>query len=251
MDKAATLGGPVRVSSTDWLKLVGIAAFLIDHIGLFFIDDADLFRTIGRLAAPIFFFFIGFARSRQIPLAWIVFGLALTSLDAWLDDFDSLSFNILLNFALARLVLRGVDIYASSPLRLAAVAVIALALIPWTDVIEYGAEGWLWTLFGFAQRRWRDGDTRFEWARFGFAAVAAGTYVIVETGYHELSGIDETALYALIVSLTAWLLLFERRISPVQPPHLMVAPILFASRYSLIIYAFSLFAMQVIAHVIE
>jgi len=46
---------PVLLTSTDWLKLVGIAAFLIDHAGLFFIESDDWWRMAGRIAAPIFY----------------------------------------------------------------------------------------------------------------------------------------------------------------------------------------------------
>lgn len=252
MQQAAIPAEPVRVSSTDWLKLVGIAAFILDHIGFFFIEDADWFRIAGRVAAPIFFFFIGFARSRAVPLSWIVLGVGLSALDSWLDDFDSVTVNILLNFALARLMLRAVDRFAGSPLRLAAVAAFAIVLVPWTaEFIEYGTEGWLWTLFGFAQRRWRDGDAAFAGARFAFASLAAGVYAYVEIGYHELSGDEGIALIACILVLAGFLLSFQRRPSAVQPPAFFSAPVRFVSRYSLEIYALSLVAMQVVADVIE
>ena len=39
---------------TDLLKLVAIAAMLIDHIGGAFFPEAGVFRWIGRLAFPIF-----------------------------------------------------------------------------------------------------------------------------------------------------------------------------------------------------
>lgn len=39
---------------TDLLKLIAIAAMLIDHIGGAFFPEAGVFRWIGRLAFPIF-----------------------------------------------------------------------------------------------------------------------------------------------------------------------------------------------------
>ena len=39
---------------TDLLKLIAIAAMLIDHIGGAFFPEVGVFRWIGRLAFPIF-----------------------------------------------------------------------------------------------------------------------------------------------------------------------------------------------------
>lgn len=252
MQQVATSEQPVRVSSTDWLKLVGIAAFILDHIGLFFIEDAELFRIAGRVAAPIFFFLIGFARSRQVPLSWIVLGVALTALDVWIDGADEFSLNILLNFAAVRLALRVIDYHAATPLRLAIIAGLCVFAIPTAGLVfEYGAEGWLWALFGFAQRRFRDGDMQFKWLRFGFAALAIAIYAAVEIEDHEFEDGEEIALVAALIALGGLLLLFQRRTSPLQPPAFLMRPVQIVSRYSLEIYAFSLFVMQVIAHVIE
>src|SRR3954451_20378841 len=53
------------VTTTDLWKLVGLVLVLIDHWGLLFADDPS-WRVVGRAAAPIFFFFIGLARTRQL-----------------------------------------------------------------------------------------------------------------------------------------------------------------------------------------
>ncbi len=251
MDRVASSHAPIRVSSTDWLKIAGVVAFIADHIGLYFVDDPDLLRTIGRLAAPIFFFFIGFARSRDIPLSWIVIGSLLTFADFWSDPDEDVVLNILINFAFVRFGLRIVDAYASGPLGLAGVALICVAALPFAgSIIEYGAEGWLWALVGYAQRSWRDGDARFYWARLGFAALAAGVYAYTEILDHELSAGHDISLIAALVSLACLLLLFQRRPSPVQPPAFMVPAVQFVSRYSLEIYALSVVGMQVVANVI-
>ena len=76
---------PIRVSSTDWFKILGIAAFLIDHAGLFFFPDDDVWRVFGRVAAPIFFFFLGFAHSRSFPVSWLVWGVLLTGMEWWIE----------------------------------------------------------------------------------------------------------------------------------------------------------------------
>lgn len=241
---------PIRVTSTDWLKLVGITAFLIDHYGLFFVLDDEWWRIVGRVAAPIFFFFIGFAKSRSIPTSWIVWGLILTGADWWIaGDF---TLNILLNFALIRFALRWVDQVAATPLKLGAVAAASLALLPFAaQFFEYGAEGWLWAWFGFAQRAWRNGDVGFAKARFAFAFVAAFTYAFVEIEEADFEGIEAVGLALITLGLTLALLAFKRTISAIQPPALIAPIIVWISQYSLEIYAISLFLMQDIFYVFQ
>lgn len=241
---------PVRVSSTDWFKLVGIAAFLIDHYGLFFVLDDTWWRIIGHIAAPIFFFFIGFARARAVPASWIIWGLVLTGINWWIDD--DLTLNILLNFALMRFALRFIDRVASTPLRLGVFAVVSVLVLPvFGEFFDYGAQGWLWGLFGYAQRTWRDGDLAFAKARFIFAFIAAFIYAFVEIETYDLEGLDAFGLSAIILVLTLALLRFDRNVSALQPPATLAPIIVWLSRYSLEIYAISLFLMQDIFYVFQ
>lgn len=243
---------PVRVTSTDWLKLVGIAAFLIDHVGLFFIDDDEWWRILGRIAAPLFFFLIGFARSRHVPVSWIVWGLILTGIDWWIDgDF---TLNILLNFAFIRLALRILDKAgpSPSPWLLGALVLFSIVMLPFADVVfEYGAQGWLWALFGFTQRAWRDGQTQFEKPRFAFAFIAAFAYTFGEIEWHDFEGLAAVICALVILGLTIALLRFDRTISAWQPPALLAPVIVWLSYYSLEIYAISLFLMQDIFYVFQ
>jgi hypothetical protein len=243
---------PVRVSSTDWLKLVGIAAFLIDHTGLFFIEDDEWWRILGRIAAPIFFFLIGFARSRNIPLSWMVWGVILTGIDWWMDgDF---TLNILLNFAFIRLALRLLDKAEHKSLLwfLGAAALFSILMMPFADfVFEYGAQGWLWALFGYAQRAWRDGYAAFEKMRFALAFIAGLTYAFVEIEWHDFEGLEAVGCALVVLGLTLALVRFDRSVSTLQPPRALAPFVVWLSRYSLEIYAISLFLMQDIFYVFQ
>ena len=73
---------PEAVDNTDWLKTVAIILVSIDHIGYFFIANDQWWSTFGRLAAPVFFFLLGFSQSRKVPLKWIWLGIFLTLLDS-------------------------------------------------------------------------------------------------------------------------------------------------------------------------
>src|SRR4051812_49904540 len=88
------------VTTTDLWKLVCLLQVLIDHWGV-----------LGRAAAPIFFFFIGLARTRRVPWSWVVLGLVLTAVDSWTSGtgLGKINLNILINFAFFRLLLPEVE----------------------------------------------------------------------------------------------------------------------------------------------
>ena len=98
------------VTTTDLWKLVGLFLVLIDHWGLLFADDPS-WRVVGRAAAPIFFFFIGLARTRQVPWSWVILGLGLTAIESWTSGtgLGKINLNILINFAYVRLLLPEVE----------------------------------------------------------------------------------------------------------------------------------------------
>ena len=150
------------VDNADWLKTVAIIAVAVGHIGHFFIRDDQWWSVFGRLAAPTFFFLIGYARARSVPFYWIWLGIILTVLESLNADWNWVSPNILLSFAL----LRAVRPYALAFLQrygwiaLAILVCALIGLVPVTGkVADYGAGGWLWALFGLCQRIYVDGTS--------------------------------------------------------------------------------------------
>ncbi len=244
------------VGTTDVLKCVGVVALLVDHYGLFFSPDELWWRVAGRVAAPVFFFLIGYARPHPVPRAWIAFGIALTALDAFTsydaeDGFNDVSLNILLNFALLRAaVLPFVERHVlRRPLALAAfVAACVILMSPSGLVLEYGTEGWLFALFGLAHRAVRDGEGALAPTRTALALVAALAYTLREVRDYALDAGQSAILAGLMLALTAALLAFRRLALPAQPPEPAAALLRFCGRYSLEIYAVTLFAMQFLAY---
>ena len=57
---------PPAVDKTDWLKAAAIVLVSADHFGYFFMEDDLWWSAFGRLAAPIFFFLLGFAQARTV-----------------------------------------------------------------------------------------------------------------------------------------------------------------------------------------
>ncbi len=68
--------------SAFYLKIIAVAAMLVDHIGMIFFDNLFIFRAIGRISFPIFAFLIsvGFTHTSDIKKYLLrLFALALLS----------------------------------------------------------------------------------------------------------------------------------------------------------------------------
>ena len=148
------------VDNTDWLKTAAIILVTVDHFGYFFIRDDRWWSVFGRLAAPTFFFLIGYAHTRRVPFHWIWLGVVLTLLNSWNAGWTWVAPNILLSFALIRFARPYVQTllqrhgWAAFALLVAALfAVLPIA----GKIVDYGSEGWLWALFGLCQRMYVDG----------------------------------------------------------------------------------------------
>src|SRR6478735_6738629 len=146
---------PRPVDNADWLKTVAIISVSVGHFGFFFMEDDRWWSVVGRLAAPTFFFLLGYAQTRTVPLRWIWLGVMLTLLESWNAKWTWVAPNILLSLAL----IRGARPYAQILLHRHGWAAFAflvsalLAVLPIAgNLVDYGSEGWLWSLFGLCQR---------------------------------------------------------------------------------------------------
>jgi TraX protein len=237
------------VTTTDMLKFVGVATLLVDHYGLFYHPDENAWRLVGRTAAPIFFFLIGFARTRSVPWTWLAFGAAITVMSAFTyGGWRNATVNILFNFALLRVaVLPLVERHLlSRPLPLAMLSAGCVLLIPATDeALEYSTEGWLWAFFGLAHREaLEDSGRRTAWTRAGLAAVAALAYIQREIHDYGFDAAQSVVLALLVGTIVLSLIRFRRAALPVQPPAPLASALRVCGRYSLEIYGISLLAMQ-------
>jgi uncharacterized membrane protein len=244
--------GIVRpVTTTDAWKLFAIIIVLIDHTGLFFDPNELWWRLFGRLASPVFFFFIGFARTRRVPWTWVAFGLVLTATDYLTSAGSRLPLiNILLNFALVRLALPWVEAHIMPvPWRLAALVIVSAGLIPVLDpVLEYGGEGWLWALFGLAHRLFLDrGAAAARWRRDLLGITAGLVYIIRERSDFGFHAVQSVLLAVFIAGLVLALMRFRRAELAWQPPAVLRLVFTVTGRRTLEIYAVTLLAMQLIA----
>jgi hypothetical protein len=240
-----------KITTTDILKLAGLALVLVDHYGLFFDPDETWWRVIGRPAAPIFFFLIGFARTKTIPASWLVLGAILTGLDIVSDGWDA-SLNILFSFALLRLVLPHVEtLIAQKRFGLPLLALLLATLAPlFGNVIEYGLSGWLWALMGLSARLALLGEQGSTLARNIVALICGGFYLLSESLFWHLDFEEIITLALLICALTGMLLAFRRKDLAWTPPAPLAQALNWIGRRSLEVYAGSTIAMQVVSLVL-
>jgi hypothetical protein len=231
----------VALTTTDALKAAALLIILIDHIGHYLADDWPLLRVIGRLGAPIFFFLIGFARTRAVPLRWLWLGALLTGVDyLWVGSLSETQLNILFNFALIRLGLSGIERWADTSSWL--IILLALACLPLLPVInpwlEYGSEGWLFALFGLSQRIAIERGTGNDKALAALTVlIALVAYSLVEAIDYDFSPWHAGLMSLLIAGLGLALWRFRRAALNWRTGPGMHQLIQLCGRYSLEIYA--------------
>ncbi len=260
---------PHPVDNTDWLKTAAIILVAVDHMGYFFIEDAQWWSVFGRLAAPPFFFLLGYAQTRTVSLHWIWLGVILTLLDSWNTGWTWVAPNILLSFALIRIARPSVQIrmqhhgWAAFAILVSALfAVLPIA----AKIVDYGVEGWLWALFGLYQRMYVDGRSATDvdgtaqssvppahamtenlgLMRLLACFVAAVVYVWQEQREFSFSQIHFSAFILGVAVLSPSLCLFRRGPSRVQPPEIIAGGLRFIGRRTLEIYAIQLACSELI-----
>jgi peptidoglycan/LPS O-acetylase OafA/YrhL len=131
-------------------------------------------------------------------------------------------------------------------------ALACVPLVPATDdLLEYGTEGWLWAFFGLAHRlALTQGDERMLWTRNSIGAITLVAYLTREIGDYGFDVVQAIVFVILIVALGFCLVAFRREPLRVQPPRPIADVLRIGGRFSLEIYAISLFAMHLLAYAI-
>jgi len=254
---------PHAVDNIDWLKTVAIICVSADHIGFFFMENEQWWSVFGRFAAPPFFFLVGYAQTRTVPLRWIWIGVILTLLESWNADWTWVAPNILLSLTLIRIARPYVQMLMQRRGWVAFVLLVStlLAVLPVAGtIVDYGAEGWLWALFGLCQRQYVDGISSVGSAggthrssistlaatetaglmRLLACLIAAVVFVWQEQDEFEFPALHLAVFILGLGVLSLSLCLFMRGESRIQPPEKIASIIRFIGRHTLEIYAIQL-----------
>jgi len=253
---------PLVVDNTDWLKAAAIILVLVDHFGYFFMENDEWWAVLGRFAAPIFFFLVGYSKTRSIPLHWIGLGVMLTLLDSSNADWEWVAPNILLSFVLIRFAYRYVSkLVERHPwISVALLVSVFIASLPIAaQLFDYGAEGWLWALFGLLHRQYVDSKAAakvdsvpqtkkqtFRLLRLLACAAAAVVYVWQEQLEFDFPQVQLIVFILGVLVMSVSLSLFLRGRSRFQPPEKIAVALRFIGRHTLEIYAIQLAASEII-----
>jgi hypothetical protein len=251
-----------QVDNTDLLKAAAILLVTIDHFAIYFVVTQplqDWLEVVGRLAAPVFFFLIGFATNRTVPISWLVLGSILMVFDAWGDNWNWGAGSILFSFAVFRLMRPFITkiVYVSwigtilLITSLAAASAIPEISQPLRTLALYGASGWLWALLGLFQREYvdsQDSDKRcfalFRWLTLPITVSVF--WLQIARSYTEFSTIQMGTLAISFTILALVLIQFKRGPSRWQPGSWAVLALRFIGHNTLGIYAAQLIISPII-----
>jgi hypothetical protein len=197
----------------------------------------------------------------------------LTLLESWNAGWTWVTPNILLSLALIRLARPYLEI-ALQRYGWSAFVFVVLALVVVQPLVgkllDYGAEGWLWALFGLCQRQHLDsisavGGSRgpqdlsvsmlAAWAnaglmRFVACSIAAVFFVWQEQKEFSFPPFHLGVFILGLCILSAWLCLFRRGKSRIQPPQKIAAMLRFIGRHTLEIYAIQLAGSELLVKLV-
>jgi len=251
-----------QVDNTDLLKATAILLVAIDHFAIYFVDTQPLenwLEVLGRLAAPVFFFLIGFATSRTVPISWLVLGCTLTVFGAWGDDWDWGPGSILFSFALFRFMrpyIRKIVCESWIGTFVLIVSLPAASAIP--EISHYveplaldGASGWLWALLGLCQREYVEAQDSNKWyfALFRWLILPITVSVFwlqIADSYIEFTTIQMGALAISFTILALVLVRFKRAPSRWQPRTMAAHSLRLLGHNTLEIYAAQLIISPIV-----
>lgn len=220
--KAAKQGN--AFTAFDAMKFFAVLNMTVDHIGAYYFPDQLWLRMIGRITFPVWFFLVGYSRSREIGKTLWLYALLLIPIHPLVGQ-PIFPVNALFTVILCRLALNWcIDCgwyERRIPELIAASCLLSFVTVP---LLEYGSIAFLYTLLGRFVREERKRNRAVLvfwcyvlfvfWQYTGFAfTVAEYVYVAIGTAWvvrwlancsHDVIWQDwhESRLKALVVILS-------------------------------------------------
>lgn len=143
----------IRLTSYDLLKAMAVIIMIVDHVGYYVFIDEPWFRAIGRIGFPIWFFLVGYARSRDFSVSLFV-GAAILVVGNIVCGLSIFPLNALVTIVLIRLLLDPIMSFALRGLvpMLLTVIIVTGLIVPSFSLSEYGTLGFLLAMFGYIVR---------------------------------------------------------------------------------------------------
>lgn len=191
---------PKELTSYDLVKCFAVILMIIDHTGYYFFPEEDWWRILGRFCVPVWFFLIGYAKSRDIgPGIWIG-GFILLAANFAAGHYI-FPLNILFTIILIRLLIDPVMQHALTGTRQfwALNMMLFLLILPSSAVTEYGTQGLILAMFGYLIRHTKNRNQNTESLLIYLFFCLAG-FVILQA---LIFGFTQTQFAALTIGTLA------------------------------------------------
>lgn len=144
---------PLALTSYDLLKSFAVIIMIIDHIGYYFYPDDLWWRAVGRIGFPIWFFLVGYARGRDLPVKLLI-GAGVLTLANFLSGMAIFPLNALVTIALIRITIDPVMkwLMRSKSALWEGSAVLFVLVLPTHIFTEYGTQALITAIFGYMVR---------------------------------------------------------------------------------------------------
>lgn len=224
------------LNTHDLLKIVALLLMIVDHAGWYLMDDNMICRLIGRGAAPIFFFLVGYSGKVHLSISLFLYGIILSFTAGLINH--HLWINILLCFVLIHFSLHYFKLEALPPLARIIGFTIMIILNPFIySYLEYGFLGFMiaYSARSLALKQ------RHAPLWMGASLLIYTLYQILGFGFFRQLGML-VAIGILSVGLFFLFIFYQLRPLPANPKITLVGLIL--ARYSLPIYFYHLIIFQ-------
>lgn len=212
------------------IKVVALIIMTIDHIGAYVYPEAYWWRAIGRTTFPVWFFLIGHAPQGKLSKDIWIWAGALALINPLLGG-GVFPTNALITLACCHLAIGQIekrDLLRREPWSLIIAAYILL--LPSFVLMEYGTEGFLYALMGYAVRKgymdWRTGKL--------VTVAALAMFLAMQVHAHPYDPVQLVFMVTGTTLVTYYLSRFEYK--PVNSPKLFTRPLLYWSRHSMQYY---------------
>ncbi|NCC22061.1 MAG: hypothetical protein EOM26_06315 [Alphaproteobacteria bacterium] len=220
---------PKELTSYDFIKAYAVLLMIVDHVGYYFYPDEDWLRVIGRLCVPVWFFLIGYARSRDMSeRLWI--GAAILVVADIIVGIEVFPLNILATMLFIRLVIDRV--MASAVKNYEVLFGIGFMLfflsIPTSFLLDYGVSGVLFAMFGWFMRNRDQVKYSMRGIVESFVLVfCVGAWSFYQIFAFQFDQLHASALVAGIAAVCGVLFFFRPVVYP-GLTHVMPAPVVWS-----------------------
>jgi len=194
-----------EITSYDLLKTVAVLLMIADHVGYYFFPDENWWRVFGRMCVPIWFFLVGYARSRDIgPKLWV--GAAILVGMNFITGMSLVPLNILASMLAVRMLIDRVmkGTLAQEKVFWPIVVVMFFLIVPTMFVVEYGTQGLMLAVFGYLVRH-RDELQISQKLLHRYAGVSYLAFIVPQYFFFGLTE-DQFFVMGVGVLVVMWLL---------------------------------------------